>query len=186
MAGKDLRGAVQHEVGTVLERPQQQRAQHRVVDDHAPAGGMDPFDHGSRSGKVSIGFEHGSSQTRSASGGSPVWSNATTSSPQRDELAAQQTDRSVVAAVGDRDLRARPEQREHQRRGRAHPGREEQGFPALELAEQSLRVGADGMRVALVVEGTRGRVLVGVDGRAVDRRGRPTNQLRFPASRAAD
>jgi hypothetical protein len=40
VTGQDLRRAVQHEVRAVLDRAQQDRAEHRVVDDHDGSGGV--------------------------------------------------------------------------------------------------------------------------------------------------
>ena len=104
----------------------------------------------SQSGTVSTGFAGDSTQTTSAGGGVPVWSYSTNSMPQRPSSRSSTTCRSC--ALGERDLRARPRQREqHGRLGR-HAGRVEQRVAALELAEPSLGRGAGRVAVARVVE----------------------------------
>ena len=99
MAGQDLGRAVQHEVGAVLERAEQHRAEHRVVDDDDRPGRRAPGRSRRRDPEsVIIGFAHGSNHTRSASGGSPVWSNSSTSSPHRVSSRIR-PDGAVVAAA---------------------------------------------------------------------------------------
>src|SRR6185437_12793469 len=69
---------------------------------------------------------------------------------------------------------------EHERRRRARPGAEEERAPALERAEQPLRLELRRVRVALVVERPRLAVDVGRDRRPIERRRQALLQLRLP------
>ena len=80
--------------------------------------------------------------------------------------------RAEVRAVCDRDARAGAREREQHVRDGAHARRVEERIAALELAQRVLRGDAGRVVVAGVVELARlARLVVGPDGRAVDRLG---------------
>lgn len=170
MAREDLRRAVQHEVGAVLDGTQQDRAEHGVVHDDSRAGLVRLRDRciEVRKAHQRVGARLEPHEVRGRRWprlieGDDLDAPAT-------QLAAKQPHGSPIAAVSNRDLRARAEQREDERGRRPGAGGEQERMPALELAEQSLGLKADGVRQPLVVDRTRRRVDVGVNRRALERR----------------
>src|SRR5262249_62200721 len=77
--------------------------------------------------------------------------------------------RPEVGALGERDRRSGFNLREDERGNRGGPGREEEGFAALQLSKRALCLNAGRMRIALVVEVTRLAVAVRPDRGAVER-----------------
>ena len=160
--GEDLRCAVQHEVGAELERTEQDRAEHRVVDDDDRAGpAWACGDRDVQIGNVSIGFEHGSNHTRSAPVARPSGRTPRPRAP-TGASSPDQADGAVVAAAGDRHGRpgasgasaarsSRPTRRRTGARGRLRARRSPLGFRP------------DGVRHPLIEERTRHPILVGVE-----------------------
>ena len=180
VAGQDLRRAVQHEVRAVLERAQQDRAEHGVVDHDERAGGVGAGDRGVEVGKLIIGFAHGSSHTRSALGGSPVWSKAPSRGPSGRAPSWISADRPPVATVGDRHRGAGLAEGEHAARWR-RPSPEENSSAWPPSSSPSIRSAStpDRMGVALVVERPGRGVDVRLDRGAGQRRHLATGELRL-------
>jgi hypothetical protein len=124
MAGQDLRGGVHDEVRAVLQRAQQQRAEHGVVDRHPRARGVRGGDRGvevrERQQRVRARLKPHQVGRRRWAG--LVEADHVESPPAK--LSAQQPNRSEVAAIGDRDRRPGGQRRQRQRTDGRHPGRE--------------------------------------------------------------
>ena len=180
VAGENLGGAVQHEVSAVLERAQQEGAEHSVVDDDLRARRVGVGDRGVEIGKAQQRVRARLQPDEVGGRRRAVWSKLTTFRPQRPSSPREQADRAPITAVSDRDSGPRLQQREHQCGCRASAGGEEEGVAAFELPEHPLGLDPDRVRHPLVVERPRRGVGVGVDRGPLERRQAAARELGLP------
>ena len=177
VAAEVLRRRVEDEVAAALERPQVDGRRRRGVAENQA---------GVRGGRLEV--RHRQQRVRrslepdevGACGRRPGLVEENVLQPPALEL-GQQHAGPVVGVLRERDRGAGLEQREHDRRRRAHPRREEERLAAVEPAEHPLGLDADGMRVPRVVERPGLPVDVRPDRRAVERRLHAAN---LPRTRA--
>ena len=134
MAAQELRGAVQHEVRAVLERPHV---------DRRGSGGV--HEHGCRARRGCSEVGEGQERVRrrlepdqiGAGRRRRVWSNSRGRQPPAPEIADQHS-HAVVRIGGDRDSLSLTQQAQQRCRRRGEPRREEQRVTAVELSQRGL------------------------------------------------